>query len=82
MKSQSFLLFPLLPALSCGLFLAGCRQSESDATVATDTPPAAQLNLELANMYTEFALTTDLTLLTDKDKQMIPLLIQVAELMD
>ncbi|NBC82092.1 MAG: Zn-dependent hydrolase [Bacteroidetes bacterium] len=39
-------------------------------------------NRERVNDYKEISLTTDLSLLTDKEKQMIPLLIKAANIMD
>lgn len=37
---------------------------------------------ELANQYAEFSLTTDMGQLSDNEKKMIPLLIEVADIMD
>ena len=60
--------------LTIGLFLGGCKQAPKEATTS---PYQA-----LADQYEEFTLTTDISKLTDKEKQMIPILIRVADIME
>jgi len=49
---------------------------------ATTGEKAAGFDEALLKKYTSFALTTDLSSLTEKEKQMIPLLIEVAKIID
>ncbi|GEO02822.1 hypothetical protein AAE02nite_04860 [Adhaeribacter aerolatus] len=68
------------------LMLAGCSNQkktdhQTEDTTATLDETAAPLHQRL-NKYEEVTLTTDLNKLTAKEKQMIPLLIQVAKIMD
>ena len=51
-----------------------CRESKE---VAKESPYKA-----LADQYAEFTLTTDMTKLTENEKKMIPILIEIAEIMD
>ncbi len=60
--------------LTAGLFLFGCKEAKKEAATS---PYQA-----LADQYEEFTLTTDISKLTDKEKQMIPILIQAADIMD
>jgi len=56
---------------------AGSSKSKTDTTATADTSMKARLN--------EFAvvkLTTDLSKLSDREKQMIPILVEIADLMD
>ena len=56
-------------------------QANADAATA-NASQAGALDEKKANMYTSFTLTTDTSALTDNQKKMIPILIQVAEIMD
>ncbi|MCW5980507.1 MAG: hypothetical protein KIT09_20675 [Bryobacteraceae bacterium] len=64
-----------LPLLAVSLLLLGCGRIER--------PPAEESKMKqrLAK-YTEVKLETDLSLLTEKERQMIPLLKRAAEVMD
>ena len=55
------------------------------ALAACSTKPASQDKSPMqqkVDEYAKFTLTTDLTKLTPKEKEMLPLLIQAAEIMD
>ena len=69
MRRITFLLATLL-------LLGACKEAKkaSDRT--------ASLYQELADQYAEFPLTTDLSKLTEKEKQMLPLLIEAADQME
>ena len=73
-----------LVCLACSLwfFLAGCRQAGIEETGTIEKTPVVASTSQQAEMYVEFTLTTDLSNLSEKEKQMIPLLIRVAEIMD
>lgn len=53
-----------------------------DASDTTSTSAESSLDPALAQKYIEVELTTDTSVLTEKEKQMIPLLIETAEIMD
>jgi hypothetical protein len=65
--------FTLLLAMAIG-FVA-CK--EKPAKKVEESPVQ-----KLVDQYAEFELTTDLSLLTEKEKQMLPLLIEVADIME
>ena len=69
MRRITFLLATLL-------LLGACKEAKkaSDRTASPDQ--------ELADQYAEFPLTTDLSKLTEKEKQMLPLLIEAADQME
>lgn len=69
--------FLLLPAIM--LVLAACNKT---AKPTEETPTATNQVDSLLNTYTEFQLTTDVSKLTDKERQMLPILIQAAQIMD
>ena len=69
MKKLSFLLLVVLA-------IGGCK-SKNTSTEKQDSPYQ-----ELADQYAEFPLTTDLSKLTEKEKQMLPLLMQASDLME
>lgn len=54
--------------------MAGCKHKS--------TPQATSALQQKVDEYAEFTLTTDLSHLTEKEKQLIPLFIQIAEVMD
>lgn len=59
------------------LFAAvGCKQKKA----ATEAQPS-EIEQKV-NEYAEFTLTTDLSKLSDKEKQLIPVLIEIADIMD
>ncbi len=64
--------------ITTGLFFA-CKQKPTE----TVEPVAVTLGIDtLLNKYTTFQLTADLGKLTDKERQMIPILIQAADIMN
>ncbi len=60
--------------LSMGLFFFSCKEAKKEV----QTSPYQAL----ADQYQEFTLTTDISKLTEKEKQMLPILIQVADIME
>lgn len=64
----------LLILLSLGIFTFSCKEAKKEVT-----PSPYQA---LTDQYAEFTLTTDLTKLTENEKKMIPILIQVADIME
>jgi len=81
----------LLIALSLGLFLAACQQEETEST---PPPETAEESGELVvtevvaeqpsrfDIYATVRLTADLSGLSERQKQMIPLLIEASQIMD
>ena len=69
MRRITFLLATLL-------LLGACKEAKK----ASDRTPSPYQ--ELADQYAEFPLTTDLSKLTEKEKQMLPLLIEAADQME
>lgn len=74
----------LCVVLSLFLFVTACNQkaeqSETTQQAAEETKSA--LPDDLKNKYTEFTLTTDMTALSENQKKMIGLLIEVSDIMD
>ncbi len=68
--------FYFIVSYSFLLFMA-CKQQHTDTNAAVTDSLMIKLN-----DYSVFRLTTDLSVLTDKEKQMIPLLIEAAMVMD
>ena len=61
---------------ACGVFLlTGCSRSDSGAA-------SSEQARALLGKYTSFRLTTDTSLLSEKQRQMLPLLIDAARMMD
>lgn len=60
--------------LSLGVFLFSCKEAKKE------TKPSPYQSL--ADQYAEFSLTTDLNQLTENEKKMIPILIEVADIME
>lgn len=60
--------------LSLGVFLFSCKEAKKE------TKPSPYQ--ALADQYAEFPLTTDLSQLTENEKKMIPILIEVADIME
>lgn len=60
------------------LFLISCAPKEAEQAASTAGIDVASR----ANEYVEFTLTTDLSVLTEYQKKMIPILIEVAKIMD
>lgn len=60
--------------LSLGVFLFSCKEAKKE------TKPSPYQ--ALADQYAEFPLTTDLSQLTENEKKMLPILIEVADIME
>jgi len=58
-----------------------CKQKSSSDNSANDTTAMSKMQQNV-NDYAVVKLTTDLSKLTDKEKQMIPVLLEVAQIMD
>jgi hypothetical protein len=66
--------------LAAGLVVVSCQQAKKESTegVAVES----SFDKSLLDKYTTVTLTADLSHLTDKEKQMIPLLIKVGQIID
>ena len=60
--------------LSLGIFMFSCKEAKKETKQSPYQP--------LADQYAEFALTTDISKLTENEKKMIPLFIEVAHIME
>lgn len=60
--------------LAAGLLFCSCKNEKPKTTLSPYR--------ELADQYTEYILTTDLSKLTENEKKMLPLLIQAADMME
>jgi len=70
--------------LSFALIIAltsSCKQKSGTSDAVTDTTNMSVMQKKV-NEYAVVKLTTDLSKLTDKEKQMLPILIEVAQIMD
>ena len=72
---------PLLPILCSLFFLYACNESSTSTTEKADTPEVSAIDAQLGK-YVNVKLTTDLSILSEKEKQMIPLLIKAANVMN
>ena len=61
--------------LSLGIFLFSCKEAKKETKQPSPYQP-------LADQYAEFTLTTDVSKLTENEKKMIPILIEVADIME
>ncbi|MDY5968670.1 MAG: Zn-dependent hydrolase [Bacteroidales bacterium] len=59
------------------LACAGCKNKAEEKTAQGPSPLQQKVD-----SYAPFTLTTDLNVLSDKEKQMLPILIQIADVMD
>lgn len=64
----------ILIVLSLGVFTFACKEPKKEVQVSPYQ--------HLVDQYAEFTLTTDLSKLTENEKQMIPLMIEVAQIME
>lgn len=67
------------------LFLAGCTQpATEDSSTQTETDESLAMTPpeELLEKYTSVQLTTDISQLSENDKELIPILIEAAQIMD
>lgn len=62
-------------------FTSSCKQKPGDKNSTNDTTAMSEMQKKV-NEYAVVKLTTDLSKLTDREKQMIPVLLDVAQLMD
>jgi len=69
----------LKPVLFLCLFLniQGCRHAGNNAAVETN-----DTIINMLNDFAPFSLTTDMSVLTENERKMIPLLIEIADIMD
>lgn len=70
--------------LSLALFAAftsSCKQKPGNSSSTNDTTTMSEMQKKV-NEYAVVKLTTDLSKLTEKEKQMIPVLLEVAQIMD
>ena len=78
--TKHFLRFMLPLALVIAL-TSSCKQKTGTDNAANDTTNMSPMQKKV-NEYAVVKLTTDLSKLTEKEKQMIPILIEVAQVMD
>jgi len=62
-------------------FTSSCKQKSGGKNSVNDTTAMSEMQNKV-NEYAVVKLTTDLSKLTDKEKQMIPILLDVAQIMD
>ena len=62
-------------------FSSSCKQKPGSNNTANDTTAMSEMQKKV-NEYAVVKLTTDLSKLTEKEKQMIPILLDVAQIMD
>jgi hypothetical protein len=62
-------------------FTSSCKQKQGNTNAANDTTAMSEMQKKV-NEYAVVKLTTDLSKLTEKEKQMIPVLLEVAQIMD
>ena len=62
-------------------FTSSCKQKPGNTNSANDTTAMSEMQKKV-NEYALVKLTTDLSKLTEKEKQMIPVLLEVAQIMD
>ena len=60
---------------------SSCKQKKGSDNSANDTTAMSEMQQNV-NDYAVVKLTTDLTKLTEKEKQMIPVLLEIAQIMD
>ena len=81
MRSMLRFAFPAVLA-ALGLVLAACPGGDGTPHEEPAAEPAESGEAGLVNKYTTVRLTTDTSVLSDAQKQMIPLLIEAAQAMD
>ena len=80
MKSRHFLLASAVAAMTVAC--TGSSTNEGQASETEQTDAAATDLQQKLNMYTTVRLTADLSSLSEKERQMIPLLIEAGSIMD
>ncbi|MFH2144300.1 MAG: Zn-dependent hydrolase [Bacteroidota bacterium] len=63
------------------IFLISCKQNEEEPVVEQIVVEKTEMENNV-DQYASFKLTTDLSILTEKEKQMLPLLFEAAQVMD
>ena len=75
-------IFPLILSLALiSAVASSCKQKSGSDNSANDTTAMSEMQKNV-NDYASVKLTTDLSKLTEKEKQMIPILIEIAQIMD
>jgi len=73
---------PLLLSLALlAAFASSCKQKPANTNSANDTTAMSEMQKKV-NEYAVVKLTTDMSKLTEKEKQMIPVLLEVSQIMD
>lgn len=80
-QSQKLMRFNVL-ALASIAFMASCGPQNSTETKVEIKGPSDELLQRIRSTYTVYPLTTDLAALSEEDKQIIPVLIEAAQIMD
>jgi len=62
-------------------YTSGCKQKSGNGDSVNDTMAMSEMQKKV-NDYAVVKLTTDLSKLTEKEKQMLPILIEIAQIMD
>jgi len=75
-RTISLMVFPLVVGM-----LVSCGGSKEEKKAQVQAPVIDPIEAK-ANQFVEFTLTTDLSVLTENERKMIPILIEVAEIMD
>jgi len=78
---KSILTFSVLFVSIFALSLISCKNSTSKQETKSDTVMVSANQKEL-DKFVKYKLTTDLSVLTEKEKQMLPILIEAAKIMD
>lgn len=71
-----------LLALASAALLASCGNPNSAEKTPAPSGPSDELVQRIRTTYTTYPLTTDLNALSNEDKQIIPVLIEAAQIMD
>ena len=75
-------IIPLILSLALiSAITSSCKQKSGSENSANDTTAMSEMQKNV-NDYAVVKLTTDLSKLTEKEKQMIPILIEIAQIMD
>jgi len=75
-------IIPLILSLALiSALTSSCKQKSGSDNSANDTTAMSEMQKNV-NDYASVKLTTDLSKLTEKEKQMIPILIEIAQIMD
>jgi len=78
---RSYLIFNVLVILFAMIYSCAPKKTDDTAQDTADTVTKSAMEMKVAE-FAPFKLTTDLSVLTEKEKQMLPLLFEAAQLMD